>query len=122
MAEVIVATGRDEEELKAAEAARFIVAFYGSTPAYRPVLEVEGWGELQPELNALSKRGEWQKMGTLINDEVFKRIAVFGTPDECANEIARRFPDCDRICAYFPGYSPSDELIGEFTSAVRAAA
>jgi len=37
-------------------------------------------------------------------------------------EIARRFPDCDRICAYFPGYSPSDELIAEFTAAVKGAA
>ncbi len=63
VAEVIVATGRNEEELTASDAARFIVAFYGSTPAYRPVLEVEGWGELQPELNALSKQGEWQTHG-----------------------------------------------------------
>ena len=42
-----------------------------------------------------------------------------GTPEEAAAEIARRFPDCDRICAYFPGYSPSDELIAEFTAAVK---
>ena len=26
------------------------IAFYGSTPAYRPVLELHGWGELQDEL------------------------------------------------------------------------
>jgi probable F420-dependent oxidoreductase len=119
VAEVIVATGRDEAELGASDAARFIVAFYGSTPAYRPVLDVEGWGELQPELNALSKRGEWQTMASLVDDDVFSRIAVRGSPKEAALEIARRFPDCDRICAYFPGYSPSDELIAEFTAALR---
>ena len=106
-----------KKSLPRSDAARFIVAFYGSTPAYRPVLDVEGWGELQPELNALSKRGEWQSMGSLIDDDVFGRIAVRGTPEEAAAEIARRFPDCDRICAYFPGYSPSDELIAEFTAA-----
>ena len=121
VAEVIVATGRTEEELRAAEAARFIVAFYGSTPAYRPVLEVEGWEALQPELNALSKRGEWQTMVTLVDDDLFGRIAVRGTPTEAAAEIRRRFPDCDRVCAYFPGYSPSDELIAEFAAAVKGA-
>ena len=26
------------------------IAFYGSTPAYRPVLELHGWGDLQDEL------------------------------------------------------------------------
>ena len=33
------------------------IAFYGSTPAYRGVLELHGWGDLQTELNALSKQG-----------------------------------------------------------------
>jgi len=121
IAEVIVATGRTEEELVAADAARFLVAFYGSTPAYRPVLDVEGWGDLQPELNALSKRGEWHEMVSLVDDDVFKTIAVHGSPARCAEEIARRFPGCDRVCAYFPGYAPSDELIAEFTSALKAA-
>nr|WP_241835372.1 TIGR03617 family F420-dependent LLM class oxidoreductase [Pseudofrankia asymbiotica] len=37
-AEVIVAVGRTDEELAAARAATFLLAFYGSTPAYRPVL------------------------------------------------------------------------------------
>ena len=31
------------------------LAFYGSTPAYQVVLDVHGWGDLQPELNTLSK-------------------------------------------------------------------
>ena len=35
------------------------IAFYGSTPAYRGVLELHGWGDLQDDLNRLSKRGEW---------------------------------------------------------------
>ena len=120
VAEVIVATGRTDEELAAADAARFLVAFYGSTPAYRPVLEVEGCGDLQPELNALSKRGEWLEMVSLVDDELFRTIAVHGSPAECAEEIARRFPGCDRICAYFPGYDASDDLIAEFTREVKA--
>ncbi|MDT0470425.1 LLM class flavin-dependent oxidoreductase, partial [Streptomyces gibsoniae] len=55
--EIIVSAGDDHD------AARRLLAFYGSTPAYRPVLEVHGWGDLQPELNALSKQGRWQEMG-----------------------------------------------------------
>jgi probable F420-dependent oxidoreductase len=109
--EVIVAVGRDEKELEAAKRVRNLLAFYGSTPAYRPVLDAEGWGDLQPELNTLSKRGEWQQMAGLITDEMVSTVAVHGTPEQCAQEI----------CAYFPHYPAGDDLIGEFTSAVKAA-
>ena len=61
--EVIVCCGRTEEELEAARiAGRWLIAFYTSTPAYRPVLEAEGWQALQPELNGLSKSGRWDEM------------------------------------------------------------
>lgn len=120
-AEVIVAVGRDDAELAAARAATFLLAFYGSTPAYKPVLDVEGWGDLQPELNALSKRGEWTTMTGLIDDQMLRTLGVWGTPDEVAAEIVARFGDCDRICAYFPGYAASDDLIADFTAALRSA-
>ncbi len=55
--EIIVSVGDDHA------ATRQLLAFYGSTPAYRPVLDVHGWGDLQPELNALSKQGRWAEMG-----------------------------------------------------------
>ena len=118
-AEVIVGVGRTDRELEAARGVRNLLAFYGSTPAYRQVLDVEGWGELQPELNALSKRGQWGEMSQLIDDEMLRTLAVHGTPAQCAAEIARRFPDCDRICAYFPFSPVTDDLIGEFVDAVR---
>lgn len=119
-AEVIVGVGRTDEELEAALGVRNLLAFYGSTPAYRPVLDVEGWGDLQPELNTLSKRGHWREMSDLIDDGMLRTLAVHGTPDQCASEIARRFPDCDRICAYFPFYPVTDELIADFVRAVKA--
>ena len=57
-----VATGREDEEIDRAVAeVRGRIAFYGSTPAYRPVLEHHGWGELQSELNALARKGRWKK-------------------------------------------------------------
>ena len=59
---------------------RGLLSFYGSTPSYKPVLDVEGWGDVQPELNAMSKRGEWAKMPELITDQMVETIAIFGTP------------------------------------------
>ncbi|WP_063793046.1 TIGR03617 family F420-dependent LLM class oxidoreductase [Frankia sp. R43] len=120
-AEVIVAVGRSEQELAAARAARSLIGFYGSTPSYRPVLEVEGWGDLQPELNARSKRGDWAGMTELVTDEMFETIAVCGTPDQVAEEIVRRYGDCDRVCAYFPGYPVGDDLFGDVARSLHAA-
>src|SRR5262249_31382951 len=58
------ATGTTEEELAAdVRATRERIAFYGSTPAYRGVFELHGWGDLQTQLNAMSKEGKWQEMG-----------------------------------------------------------
>lgn len=114
--QAIVAMGRTEAELEAARAGvRGLLAFYGSTPAYRPVLEVEGWGDLQPELNRLSKTGDIAAMMRLVDDTMLATIAVTGTPEDCAAEIARRFGGvpgvADRVCCYFPGYDPPAEQI-----------
>ena len=83
---------------------RGLLAFYGSTPAYRPVLDVEGWGDLQPELNALSKTGDVAAMIGLVDDEMVHTLAVAGTPEECAAELHRRFGDvAERVCCLLPG-------------------
>ena len=111
--QAIVAMGRTEEELRAATVGvRGLLAFYGSTPAYRSVLDVEGWGDLQPELNLLSKSGDLATMFGLVTDEMVETLAVRGTPEECAAELGRRFADvADRVCCYFPGYDvPLDHV------------
>lgn len=119
---MIVGLGRTDEELERATAIRSLVAFYASTPSYRPVLEVEGWEDLQPELNALSKSGGWAEMANLVTDEMMGTIGVLGTPEECATQIVRRFGrHADRVCAYFPGYEVSDELVADVAAALRAA-
>ena len=71
-------------------AVRQQIAFYGSTPAYRPVLELHGWGDLQTELNTLSKRGEWVKMGELIDDDVLDAFAVVAPARQGGRRGARR--------------------------------
>ena len=79
------------------------IAFYGSTPAYRPVLELHGWGELQDELKAMTKRGEWDRMSELIDDELVETFAIVGTPEEAVAEIKRRYGDiATRITLQLP--------------------
>lgn len=114
--EIIVSVGDDA----AHDATRRLLAFYGSTPAYRPVLDVHGWGKLQPELNALSKQGRWQEMGTLIDDEVLHTIAACGTPAEIAASIRDRVDGLsDRVCLYQPGPIAVDAL-AEIVDALAA--
>ena len=112
--------GRTPEQLAAATlGVRGLLAFYGSTPAYRPVLEVEGWGDLQPELNALSKTGDVAAMIELVDDAMVDTLAVRGTPEECAAELQRRFGDlAERVCCYFPGYDAALDDIAALAAAL----
>jgi probable F420-dependent oxidoreductase len=99
-----VVTGKTEADVDAAtKAVREQIAFYGSTPAYRPVLELHGWGDLQTELNTLSKRGEWVQMGELIDDEILEAFAVVAPIDEVAAKVKARFDNVvDRYSFYAP--------------------
>ena len=103
-------TGSSDEEMERAITATCQqIAFYGSTPAYRPVLEVHGWGELQADLNTLSKRGQWAEMGALIDDEVLNTFAVVASPEDIAPELGRRYGDViSRISFDFPYRSNPD--------------
>ena len=112
-----VVTGPTESDVAAAaKAVRQQIAFYGSTPAYRPVLELHGWGDLQTELNTLSKQSEWVKMGELIDDEVLDAFAVVCPLDEVGTRIKARYGDViDRFSFYIPY-----EMDAEAWSAVLA--
>src|SRR4051794_36451598 len=98
-APAFVAAGETEEEIAAAIATvKQQISFYGSTPAYRPVLELHGWGELQDELNAMSKRGEWDTMPELIDDEMLHAFAVVGPREGADAELDRRYGNvCTRV-------------------------
>jgi probable F420-dependent oxidoreductase len=102
---------RDSEQERAAgiEFVRSQIGFYGSTPAYRAVLELHGWGPLQEELNALTKQGAWDRLGSVISDEMVDAFAVVGTPEEAAAEVKRRYGDvATRITVAVPeGAEPS---------------
>src|ERR1700736_3323614 len=114
---MMVATVEDEDDPRL-EAMRTTIAFYGSTPAYRPVLEHHGWGALGDELHTLSKQGQWQTMGTLIDDDVLHTFAVVGDARSVGIEIMARYGDMiDRVQL---GVGGNDNDVGILTDALRA--
>ena len=115
----MVVTGVDERAFAASRAAtRKQLAFYGSTPAYRPVLELHGWGDLQTELNTLSKRGAWDDMTALIDDDMLGTFAVVGEIDTIAAQVRARFDGLiDRFNIYAPSGISTErwaEILAEF--------
>ena len=94
-----IATGHDAEtQEKARTETQRQIAFYASTPSYRAVLDLHGWGALYDELHVLSKQGRWDEMGDLIGDTILETFAIVGTPTEAAGELQRRFDGLfDRI-------------------------
>ncbi|MEN8161658.1 MAG: TIGR03617 family F420-dependent LLM class oxidoreductase [Myxococcota bacterium] len=89
-ATLVVTAEREEDFVRSREAARKHLAFYGSTPAYRPTLDCHGWGELHGELNRLSKQGRWDEMATLVDDDVLEAIAVVGERHTIAAKLRAR--------------------------------
>jgi probable F420-dependent oxidoreductase len=113
----LIATGSTEEEFAASvRDVRRQVAFYGSTPAYAPVLELHGWGELATELNRLSKQGDWDAMGEAVDDEVLHAIAVVAEPDDVGPALARRFGG---IAQRIPLYAPAGADLDRWDQARR---
>ncbi|OGO53273.1 MAG: hypothetical protein A2148_09095 [Chloroflexi bacterium RBG_16_68_14] len=108
---VFVITGRNEEEVEKAKApVRQQIAFYGSTRTYRPVLDIEGWGDMNEELFALSLEGKWQEMATKITEDMLEQFAITGTYDEIVPKIKEKCAGViDRITFGIPTRTPEDE-------------
>ena len=89
--QIMICTGENDEEVEQVrQSTKQQIAFYGSTPAYRPVLEVSGRGDLQAELNRMSKRGEWTEMALRIDDDLLEEIAVCAPIGEVAGRVRER--------------------------------
>ncbi|HVU74298.1 MAG TPA: TIGR03617 family F420-dependent LLM class oxidoreductase [Mycobacteriales bacterium] len=100
IAQVMVGCARTEERLVQARAAvRHMIGFYGSTPAYRPVLDAEGYGDLHLELHGLVSEGKWGELASRIPDDLLDRIAIVGTPEDVGARIRRRADGvADSVC------------------------
>jgi len=116
----LVVTADSEEELaRVKEAARKQLAFYGSTPAYRPTLDCHGRGELHVELNRLSKQGRWDEMAALVDDEILDEIAVVGPRDEIAPALSRRLEGIADAVSLTHNRAPDSELWADVVAALK---
>jgi len=109
---VFIVTGRDDAEMATAAAAyRNQIAFYASTPAYRRVLELHGWGDLQPDLRRLSLAGAWDDMSALIDDDMLGAFAVAAPIDRVGAALAERCAGViDRVLPGFVGAMPEPAI------------
>ena len=90
---MVIVAESEEELARGRDAMRPRLAFYGSTPAYKVVLDTHGWGELQSELNRLSKTGDWATMASMITDEIVDTFVVSGSPEEIGPRLKERYGD-----------------------------
>lgn len=87
-----IATGPDDAAVAAAvEWVRYRVAFYGSTPAYWPVLEAHDEGDLGRKLNRMTKDGQWDDLAAAVSDDIVHLFAAIGRHDEIGSRIEQRF-------------------------------
>lgn len=115
-----LATGPDEESVaKMVEWVRYRVAFYGSTPAYWPVLEAHGLQELGRKLNAMSKAGQWDRMAAEISDDVVRLFATVGTHRELARAVAERFGGVVDTVALSGGYGTRQDIPPDLVQDIR---
>lgn len=117
---VFVVTGETEEAMAAAAVGvRKQLAFYGSTPAYRAVLELHGWGDLHTELHRMSKQGRWDEMGGLLDDEVLGAFAVVAPLPELATALRHRCDGTiDRVLFALPA-ELADDVVCAVVDEVR---
>jgi len=105
----VVTGANDAEMAKSVAGTKQQIAFYGSTPAYKGVLELHGWDGLQEDLNKMSKEGKWKQMGELITDDILDTFAVVAEPEKLAAGIQARYGDVvQRLSFYAPYDSDPD--------------
>ena len=117
----MMVTGTNEGEVQAAtQAVKAQLAFYASTPAYRPVLDLHGWGDLFNELNARSKRGEWVQMADLIPEDMLDAFAVRGEIGEIPAKVIDRYGGMVTRVSFYAPYRMDHALIQELLAGFRA--
>jgi len=111
--------GDDAERELAERGCRSNLAFYASTPSYRVTLDAHGWGDLQPELNRMTKAGQWSEMAGLIDDSLLDVLCVRGTPAEAGRILRQRFAGiADRVSLSIP-YGIAPTTLAELVAAFR---
>ncbi len=116
-----IMSGPDEATvMKNREWVRYRVAFYASTPAYRPVMSLHGWDDLADKLLHMSKTGQWKKMASEVPDDVLDEFGVFTTYDKLPKAIDARFGGISDTVELAFEQDTDPELAQELLSQVRA--
>ena len=88
-------------------------------PPCKVVLDVHGWGDLQPHLRDLTRSGDWAAMASVVHDDLLDVVAVVGAPDDVASEIHRRYGDVLHRVALNAPYTASPDLWQQIANDVR---
>ncbi|AHH19026.1 putative F420-dependent oxidoreductase [Nocardia nova SH22a] len=114
-----VVTGTDERIERGMTTLRRRLAFYASTPAYRPLFDLHGWTDTGIELTRLSKAGEWDRMAALISDDMIEAFAVVASPRELPELLARRFGGLITRMSFAPGPGLPPEAVADLVREIR---
>lgn len=77
------------------------IAFYASTPSYRAVMELHGWGEIAEQLSTLARHGQWTDMPACVSDEMLATFAVVAPQEELPARLKERYNGlADRLALY----------------------
>jgi probable F420-dependent oxidoreductase len=97
---LFIVTGTTLEETRQAEIeAKTRIAFYGSTPSYKAVMEHHGWDEIRVKLSQMARAGQWDTMWQEVPDDMLHEMAVVAEPDNLIEAIQERYTGiADRIC------------------------
>lgn len=106
-----IITGKDGAELTTnAAPVRRQISFYASTPSYRPVMDIHGWGDVFERLFAMSKRGEWAAMSELITDDMLEQFCTIATYDDLVPKLLKHYGGVTTRAAFsIPAHTPEDE-------------
>ena len=110
-AAIYLATGTEQEVDAAVDDIRTHIAFYASTPSYRPLLEAHGWGDLGRELTTLAREGRWSDMGALVDDDVLHAFAIVAPLREVPNRLAQRCAGLVNRVSFITQTPPPTELL-----------
>jgi probable F420-dependent oxidoreductase len=94
-----------DDEAAARRAARIQIAFYATTPSYKPILTMHGRGNLPRDLRRAFVNRDLDRMADLIDDELLDAIAIAGRPDEAPGRLRAWEGAAERVVLGVPWYA-----------------
>jgi probable F420-dependent oxidoreductase len=79
------------------------IAFYASTPSYRPVLALHGWQDVGQQLSTLASHGRWAEMAAWVSDEMLEAFSTRASPADLPLVLRERYEGvAQRLALYLP--------------------